>query len=170
MAYSDRFFIGSLVSVAAVTFYVAPYEIVTKALIVPAAIVGVLFPAVASTHGGGNMQGVSSLLQKCQTAIFLFLLPVTIGVVALSREVLDVWIGTDYANAGYQVLQVLAVGVFFNGLAYSYSTVIQATGRADITGKLHMAELPVYILALWYAIASYGSIRRSSCLECAGSR
>ncbi|WP_419776316.1 oligosaccharide flippase family protein, partial [Lactobacillus helveticus] len=37
MVYSDRFLIGALVSMTAVSYYVTPYEVVTKLLIVPGA-------------------------------------------------------------------------------------------------------------------------------------
>jgi len=42
--FSDRFLIGALVSATAVTYYATPYEVVTKLLLIPGALVVVLFP------------------------------------------------------------------------------------------------------------------------------
>ena len=49
MAYLDRFLIGALISLTAVAYYVTPFEMITKLLVIPAALVGVLFPAFSST-------------------------------------------------------------------------------------------------------------------------
>jgi hypothetical protein len=35
---------------------------------------------------------------------------------------------------------------------------IQGTGRADITGKLHLLELPFYLAAVWYLTVHYGIV------------
>ena len=44
--YSDRFIIGSVLSVEALGFYAAPFEAISKVLIVPSAVVQSLFPAL----------------------------------------------------------------------------------------------------------------------------
>ena len=43
----DRFLIGALVSLNAVTFYVTPYEMITKLTMIPGAVTSVFFPAFA---------------------------------------------------------------------------------------------------------------------------
>ena len=45
---ADRFIIGATVSVAAVAFYVTPYEIITKGWILSASLMGAMFPLFAS--------------------------------------------------------------------------------------------------------------------------
>ena len=46
--YSDRFVIGSVLSVEAMGYYAAPFEAASKALIVPSAVVQSLFPALGT--------------------------------------------------------------------------------------------------------------------------
>jgi O-antigen/teichoic acid export membrane protein len=55
-----------------------------------------------------------------------------------------------------RVLQILSLGVLANGLAAIPFALIQGTGRADITGKLHLLELPFYLAAVWYLTVHYG--------------
>ncbi|HEX9252294.1 MAG TPA: oligosaccharide flippase family protein, partial [Ignavibacteriaceae bacterium] len=50
LLYIDRFLIAALISATAVTFYTTPYEVITKILIIPGALTGVLFPAISSTY------------------------------------------------------------------------------------------------------------------------
>ena len=48
--YLDRFLIGAIISAVAITYYITPYEVVTKLLLIPGALTGVLFPAFAATY------------------------------------------------------------------------------------------------------------------------
>jgi len=132
MVYLDRFVIGALVSVAAVAYYTAPYEIVTRLWLVPAALTGVLFPVLAAT-----------------------MLPLTL-ITALGADFwLTAWLGADYAREGVRVAQILSVGVLFNSLAHLPFSLLQAAGRADWTAKLHVIELPLYIAALAWLVPGY---------------
>ena len=45
---ADRFVIAATVSVAAVTFYVTPYEVITKGWILSASLLGALFPVFST--------------------------------------------------------------------------------------------------------------------------
>jgi low temperature requirement protein LtrA len=46
--------------------------------------------------------------------------------------------------------------VFVNCVGQGGYTLIQGLGRPDITGKYHLAELPVFALMLWYLLPRYG--------------
>ncbi len=54
MVYLDRFVIGAAIALPAVAYYSAPYEIVTRLWLIPAALAGVLFPAFAERLAGGR--------------------------------------------------------------------------------------------------------------------
>ena len=74
----------------------------------------------------------------------------------LGGEGLDLWLGKDYAQQSTRVLQWLAIGVFINSLARLPFALIQGIGRPDLTAKLHMIELPFYLLLFWIMIGAYG--------------
>jgi len=50
LVYFDRFFIGSIISMTAVTFYTAPYEAITRLLIIPISMTMTLFPAFSTLN------------------------------------------------------------------------------------------------------------------------
>src|SRR6185437_7013341 len=56
--------------------------------------------------------------------------------------------GAEFARAGSVVLQWLAAGVLVNAVGIVAFAVLQGVGRPDLTGKLNLAELPVYIVAI----------------------
>ena len=148
MVYMDRFLIGALLSSAAVAFYTTPYEVVTKLLQIPLALTGVLFPAFAASHAAQSPR-THELYSGGVKTVFLLLFPIILLVVAFSQEGLTLWLGSKFAENSNRVLQYLAVGLFFNGLAQIPYALIQAVGRPDITAKLHLVELPLYLPLLW---------------------
>jgi O-antigen/teichoic acid export membrane protein len=54
------------------------------------------------------------------------------------------------------VLQILSAGVLFNSLAVVPFTAIHAAGRADLSAKAHLIELPLYLLTLWFLVRHFG--------------
>jgi O-antigen/teichoic acid export membrane protein len=155
MVYLDRFFIGGLLSVAAVAYYATPYEVVTKLLIIPAALAGVLFPAF-STGFTQDRSHTELLFSRGVKYIFLSLFPISLLIVTLASEGLDLWLGAEFAKNSTRVLQWLTVGVFINSLAQMAFALIQGAGRPDLTAKLHLIELPFYLVMVWWLIGAYG--------------
>lgn len=155
MVYLDRFLIGALVSMTAVTYYVTPYEVVTKLLIIPGAIVGVLFPAFSASFMQNPIRTVQ-LFNSGIKYIFLFLFPIILLVVTFAQEGLTLWLNEEFGRNSTKVLQMLSIGVFLNSLAQIPFTLLQGAGRPDVTAKLHLIELPFYLILVWWLIGSYG--------------
>lgn len=151
----DRFLIGSLVSVAAVAYYATPYEMVTKLWVLPTAIAGVLFPAFAAGYGP-DLAGTERLFARGVRYVFLAIVPAVLVVTTLAHEGLRLWLGADFAGNSGRILQILAIGVCVNSLSNVPFALVQGAGRADLAAKLHLAELPVYVLAVWLAARAFG--------------
>lgn len=155
MVYMDRFIIGAVLTLAAVAYYVTPYEVVTRLWAIPAAVTAVLFPAIAAANAAASSHA-ASLYSMSARAILGILAPIVLVLVVFAEEWLRSWLGDDFAQQSTAVLQWLAVGVFINGYAQVPFAYIQGVGRADITAKLHLLELPVYILLLLWLLNMLG--------------
>jgi O-antigen/teichoic acid export membrane protein len=155
MVSADRFVIAALLGVAAVAYYATPFEIVTKVLVIPAAIVAVLFPTFSTCHSLDPDRTVL-LFQRATKSIFLILFPIVLGFGVFARVGLAAWLGTSVAAHSVRVLQWLAAGVLLNGLAQVPFSLVQGIGRPDLTAKLHIMEFFVYALLLWALIRAYG--------------
>jgi len=153
----DRFVIGAMISMAAVAYYSTPYEAVTKFLLIPAALVGVLFPAFSRSFVQDRAD-TQQLFRRGAKVVALALFPLCLLTVAFGREALAIWLGHNFADRSTRVLQLLAIGVFLNGLANVPFALIQAVGRPDITAKLHLLELPAYLATLWWLVHSWGIV------------
>jgi O-antigen/teichoic acid export membrane protein len=53
-------------------------------------------------------------------------------------------------------MQWLAIGIFVNAVAQAPFAVVQGIGRPDITAKLHLAELPLYLAGMWWLAHRFG--------------
>lgn len=157
LVYIDRFAIGALLTVAAVGYYTAPHEVVTRLSILPTAIVATLFPAFAAFAVAADRAARSEVLFVRATKYVLALVaPPLLVLAALSHGLLSVWLGADFAERAAPALTILALGMIVNAVAYVPSTLIQASGRADVTAKLHLIELPLHVFLLWLFIAEWG--------------
>jgi O-antigen/teichoic acid export membrane protein len=155
MVYIDRFLIGGLISIAAVTYYTTPFEVVSKLSVIPGALVSVLFPAF-STSFVQDPTRAKRLFNQGIKYIFLVLFPITLFIVTFASEGLNLWLGKEFAQNSTLVLQWLAIGVLINSLAQVPFAFIQGIGRPDITAKLHFIELPLYALMLWKLTNAFG--------------
>ena len=156
LVYLDRVLIGSLLSIAAVSFYTAPYEAVTRLWIIPFSLTMTLFPAFSSLEGIGDRRTIGVLFGRSIKYTLLALGPITVFLVLFAREALQIWLGGDFPMASSTVLQFLAVGVLINSLAQVSYALVQGVGRPDLTAKFHLLELPIYVGVAWFSIRHWG--------------
>ena len=157
LVYLDRFLIGVVVAVAAVTYYATPWEVVTKLLLIPGAVSGVLFPAFSYWRRSDAGQA-EAYYRTGVKAVLLSLFPVVLLVIAAAEPGLRLWLGDAFAVQSLRPLQILAIGVLLNGLAAVPFALIQGLGRPDVTAKLRAVELPLYAVLLWVLLAQFGIV------------
>jgi O-antigen/teichoic acid export membrane protein len=155
MVQMDRFFIGALVSTAAVAYYTTPFELVIKGWFIPGAVLGAVFPAFATSFACDRGR-TELIFVRTLNYIFIFIFPITLALVALAPEGLALWLGPDFARQSTAVLRWLAIGVFLGALQHVPSSLMQGVGRPDLVAKLHLVEVPPYLLAAWHLIVRRG--------------
>lgn len=155
MVYADRFLIGGLLSAAAVAYYATPYEVVTRLWVISGALASVLFPLIAGKIVVDRL-GARVLYERAMKVLFLAMLPVVAALFLFAEAGLAWWLNDDFAAHGHVVAQLLLVGVFVNALGQIAITVLHGAGRADWAAKLHLSELPFYLIVLIYAVENFG--------------
>ena len=124
-------------------------------MIIPSALASVLFPAISSNYKT-NPEYTSKLFSKSVKYIFIILFPIVLIISIFAKEGLDIWLGPNFADSSTLVLQLFAIGIFLNSLAFFPFTYLQSIGRPDITAKIHLFELPMYLIFMWYFIPKLG--------------
>ena len=151
----DRFLIAALVSVGAVAYYATSFDVITKLWLVPGALLGVMFPAFSISFVQDRSR-TALLYGRSVKFLLLILFPIILLIIVMAENGLRFWLGAEFAEHSTRVLQWLAVGVFINCLAQVPFALVQGVGRPDLTAKLHLIELPGYLLALWVLSRMHG--------------
>lgn len=155
MLQSDRFIIGSVLTVAAVSAYAVPYEVATKLLIIPGAVTTVLFPSVTA----GLARDQDEALATYWRWFFL-----TTGLMALvsgaffvaAPWVLALWLGSALPDGAVTVAQIIAIGLIPYTVGTLMVSLVHAYRRPDVTAKSHLVQAPLYLAFSYWAIRTYG--------------
>lgn len=156
MLYCDRFVIGAMLSAAAVAYYATPCDFVLKLSVLPAAIAGVLFPLFANSFAEPTPDRAASLIRRGSILVLIAIFPAILLIVTLAPEGLSLWLGHDFSAHGARLVPWLAAGILVNSLAHLPYVMIQGAHRPDVTAKLHLIELPLYLLLLYWLIHRMG--------------
>jgi O-antigen/teichoic acid export membrane protein len=157
LIYLDRLLIAVLVSVQALTFYTAPYEITSRLLIFPAALSATLFPAF-SALAALRRKDVANLYLRSLKYIVLGLGPAACLGVVFAHTLLRVWLGGDFAVRSTLVFQILSVGMLLNALSQMPANLLDGIGRPDLRAKVFLSYVLVYASMLWMLVARYGIV------------
>jgi O-antigen/teichoic acid export membrane protein len=158
LVYIDRFMIGSLLSIAAVTYYTAPYEAVTRLWIIPFSLNMTLFPVFSILGGRQDREKVGTVFAGSLKYTLLVLGPIVLMILLFAEKILQVWLGGDFPIQSTGPFRVLAVGVLINSLANVPYVLLQGMGRPDIPAKCHLLELPIHIWVAWTVINDWGIV------------
>jgi O-antigen/teichoic acid export membrane protein len=156
LVYLDRAVIASFVSLAAVTVYTVPYELITRLRIIPSSLVSTLYPAFSERGLQGQEADLQRLYEGSVRYLWLLVVPAAIFLVVLGPDLMTLWMGGRFAQQSAGVLQILAVGALANGIAYVPYNILQALGRPDLTGKFHLLELVPYAFLCLTLIPRWG--------------
>jgi O-antigen/teichoic acid export membrane protein len=151
----DRFLIGSIVSVAMVGYYTAPFEAVTKLWMIPVSLMTTVYP-ICSALGPEKVADLQILYSRSIKYIFCAIAPIAVMLVLFARPLIGVWLGAAFVSKSAVPLQLLAIGVLVNSFAHIPYCFLQALGRPDAAAKLFLCELLPYGLLLWLMIQSHG--------------
>lgn len=154
--FSDRIFVATLFGSAAVTYYVTPYEVVTKLWMFSASLLGALFPVLSVMEP--RSQEVGRVARKAFIILFVLTAPAVGVLLAYGRDLLALWISPELAQHSGTVAKWLAVGVLSNILAQVPLTVLQATGKPEIVARIQVVQLPAYILGAWWLSRKFGTV------------
>lgn len=153
--YFERFLIVSLLSVGALTFYSAPFEIISRIIIFPASIALTIFPAF-SYYGKDNSSVLSELFSRPIKYLLFVITPVAIFFFVFADKILGWWIGEQFVKQSTVLLQILTAAFFFNAFAFVPLVAIQGLGRPDLKAKLDLVLTPIFIVLLYFSIRIFG--------------
>lgn len=152
LAFSDRFFIGSLIGAVAVTVYTVPMEAMRRISGIATSLANAIFPrlALAAPDEANRIAGMG-----VATLYALLTPPVAAGLV-LMEPVMRLWLGDEIGPQSAVVGRVFIIAFWLNAFAQIPYTRLQASGRPDIVTKALLVELLPYLGLLYLALQEFG--------------
>ena len=156
LAYIDRFFIGSLMSMSAVGYYSAPYEAINRAWVLPGTLAQTLFPAFTNLEAGGSKARLEELCARSLKSLLLISTPALLLLALFAKQILRWWLGAAFADQSTVTLQVLALGTLASSVALIPFSLLQGVGRPDLTGIFSLIELIFQAGLCWVLVRRIG--------------
>lgn len=155
MVYFDRFITSNIVGATNVALYSAPAEGVIKASNLPFALARALFPRLSYIT---NEEEKKKLERQSYLYISIACIPVVVIGSIFAPEIMKLWMGDKFGGIDAQVLRVLLVGFYLNGLASIPFSLLQSRGNARITALIHLIEVVPYLGLLYFMTTNHGII------------
>lgn len=157
LQYAERFFLSGMVATSMVTYYIVPYEATSKMLVLSVGLVSALYPAMSELHGttGLGDDFKKLYLQSERVLIFAFL-PIGAGLCVFAPEVLRLWMGAVFTEHATSTFELLSIAFVASSIAQLPYTILQAVGRSDLTGRVHLIELPIHFIVTFLLVKSFG--------------
>lgn len=153
MSYFDRFILANRMGSDLVGYYTGPSEAVARLGMFPSAIARTIFPMLSNNQSNSlKIKNTSYLM------IIISVVPFGLFFAFFAKEILSLWLGSDFGLNSSLVFQVLILGLVFNSIAQVPFTNIQASGKSRITALLHLFEFIPYLILLWFLITEFGII------------
>jgi O-antigen/teichoic acid export membrane protein len=151
----DRFIVGAVLSLAAVSYFSTPVDLVSRLGIAPGAVAAAVFPAIATSHRT-SPDRVHQLLRTGSLAVIVVILPACLLMAGLASELLTVWLGASFAVNSAQVLRILAIGIFLYSVAVLPGTLTDAIGRPEAGAVIMLSTTILFIPTVMLMCARYG--------------
>ena len=154
MVVSDRFFLAAIAGTAVVAYYTVPFEVVIRALIIPAALTGVYF-AYASNLNHNDPEEAERFYKAKRKQTFLLMFCIGLSIVLFSKIFLTLWVGKDFAEHAWEIMALMGVGIALNGMAQMPLSAIHASGQTKVVAQIHVTEFILYVPLLYILIFNF---------------
>jgi O-antigen/teichoic acid export membrane protein len=144
-------------SVSAVAYYTVSYNVSIRLVwMVAAAVFSMFLPVFSELAGKGRTDLSLDFASRVTQCLIMLPLPVVIVLWSFGHELLEIWMGQEFAKEGSGALQVLAIATLINATTSTPIAFLQATGRPAVIAKIHVAEVIVHIPVVLLCVTSFG--------------
>jgi O-antigen/teichoic acid export membrane protein len=152
----DQFLLGAFASLGAVASFSVPNEIVLRLWVIPTSVSAAFFPVLSAACAREDWSEAARTLKRSAKGILLLLGGPVLVLLAGGPRLLAWWMGARFAEDAARVLQVLSVGMLLGSLSLIATSFLQAEGRPDLTARLRLIQVPVWLFAQWKLTESWG--------------
>ncbi|HET9492003.1 MAG TPA: flippase [Methylomirabilota bacterium] len=156
LRYVDRYVIGALLSMSALAYYAAPFDLIERVWMLPTSLVLTLFPAFTALSGRPDLARARQLFVRSVSYLVLAMSPIALVLTVYAGPLLGLWLGEDFARHGTLPLQLFALTSMFAAIAPVSGSVIEGYGRPRVIATLYLCALPLNAALTWALVNAIG--------------
>jgi O-antigen/teichoic acid export membrane protein len=101
------------------------------------------------------MQAAALYTRSCKQVVLVMALVCTIAALS-THHILTIWLSREFADGARDIALILCIGIFANSLAIVPYTLLLALGSPKTTAIVHLFELVLYVIAVWWLASAFG--------------
>lgn len=154
-SHADRLMVGAMLGTTAVAYYAICVQVAQTIHGLAAAAFNVVFPYVSHRHSGDN-SALSRVLRVGLAANLVLTLTLALPLIFLSKWILTLWMGAEFAAQTHTLLSVLAIafGVLANNVVPHY--ILLAIGKVRFVSAVNVLGGLAALLAAVFLIPKAG--------------
>lgn len=151
-----RFLIGVFHPISLVTYFTVPYTLASKLWLIPRNIVSATFPATSELFGLNQRRMLHELHLRSTKYVMVGIVPITALLIMFPKEILSLWIGSDFATQSAFSLRILAIATLISSSAWTSVAAAQGAGRPDIPAKVQVLQAIINVIFCLLLIPHWG--------------
>ena len=155
---AEKLAVGLVRSVEDFTYYTVPYNAVVKFAIISGAVIRVLMPRVAALGARGAGSEALALTERADRILVTAMVGMLAPVVALTPELLDLWVGETFVARSTLATRMLLLGIAVNAAAFPAHAVVLARGRPMHLTFLYAAEVALHLVLVYVLVTGFGLV------------
>jgi O-antigen/teichoic acid export membrane protein len=148
----DRIIIGSIAGAQAVAYYIVPYNLVFRTMVIPTSLSNAIFPRIARIDDDRGR----ALASKATCTLVAVMTLVAITGILLAQPFLQLWIGYEFSIKADGVAEIIMIGIWINSLVVAHHSRYMATNSPKAIVYIFLLEIPVYMLCLYMGLNFLG--------------
>ncbi|MFH1055286.1 MAG: polysaccharide biosynthesis C-terminal domain-containing protein [Candidatus Altiarchaeota archaeon] len=134
LSWANIFLLQFFLSSAVVAVYNVAWLASTVNLLFFTAVLQIFSPVVTELFGAKKSERISYITSYLIESFFLLFLPIFLAVFIFAREILVLFVTSDYLQAA-DPLRILSLNAFFFGIAMLFIELINAEGRPELNAR-----------------------------------
>jgi len=155
-AHADKLVIGALAGVTALAWYTVAATLANRVLGLSFRLSGVFFPAASALAARGELGRLDAAYLKATRYVVFLNAAILVLVAVFAQQILQLWMGADFARHGATVLAVVALSQFVDSLSSLPSLVNDGMGHPRVSGLFAVARALAGLALVYVGVAGWG--------------
>ncbi len=156
LLHTEKLLLARWLGTTALTFYIVPYQLVTRVWHVMTGFSNALFPAISDRVARADTMGSRHLTLLATRWVSGLLIWPLMFLAVFADTFMEWWMGTAYSARSGPVLAILCLGIWINVLSWPVFALYQAQNRTKIPAVYHLLEMGIHIPVCLLAVAAGG--------------